>query len=429
MSAPANLRRRLTTSVLGYAVLLSIAIAIHGYLVNEHAEQTVWESMLEHEFTHFEKRRAQDASYRWVDTATLQLYGALNDVNIPSQFDLSPGVHDEVGRGGRQFVLLVRGSGADKVIMALDITEMEHDERALIWTIVSSSAVLVILLAVATYVGVGRLVQPLVAIARDIASLHPDRRGQSIVAPPSSPQEAVVIAQALNEHLKRSDEFMDRELAFIRMTSHELRTPIAVIASTAEVGLDAKNSGSSEQHLKRILQTARDMKELLTLLLALARDPARLHGTSEAVTVNELLPSIIQDHLFLAERKQLTFKLQCAPAVVVYAPVQIVRATIGNLVRNAIENSNCGVIEISTTGGAQVIITDPGHGMSEEELSRLYSQLARSGVVGSGGGIGLDLIYRICKHFDWRIELTSQPERGTSVMLDFTDTAPVDQKS
>lgn len=421
MSGAAGLRRRLTLGVLGHAVILSIAVALHGYVVNERAEQAVWESLLDKELSHFEKRRARDAGDRWADAGSLRLYGALNGVAAPPEFDsLSAGVHDEVARAGRQFVLLVRGSGAGKTVLALDISEMESRERSLAWTLAISSFAFVGLLALVTYAGIGRLIRPLTTIAQHIAGLLPDRRGQSIPVPARAPHEAVVIARALNDHLRRSDEFMDRELAFIRMTSHELRTPVAVIASTAEVALDARSASLCvDLHLRRIRQAAQEMKELLTLLLMLARDPARLRAMSETVDVGQLLPSIIQDHLFLAEHKQLAFQLHCSSRVLVEAPLQIVRAAVGNLVRNALENSDSGTIHVATSGGTRVSITDPGHGMTEREISNLFSRLARSGVGGAGGGIGLDLIQRVCAHFGWTLEMASQPGRGTSVVIDF----------
>lgn len=174
-----------------------------------------------------------------------------------------------------------------------------------------------------------------------------------------------------------------------------------------------------ERHLRRILRVAQDMKELVALLLVLAKDPERLHATSEVVNIHQLLPVIVYDHLFLAERKELAFELENDSPLVVHAPAQIVRATIGNLIRNAIENSERGIVRIATTPASQVIITDPGHGMSEEELTHLYSRMARSGMVTHGSGIGLDLIQRICRHFGWTIEFSSRPKRGTCVVLDF----------
>ena len=268
MNIPAGIQRRLTLGVLVYAILIAIAVVLHGYLVNEAAEQRVWESLLESEFAHVESRAAQHQYAHWRDTDALQLFGALSGVPVPPEFaTYDAGVHDEIERAGRQYVLLVRDGTAGRSVLALDISAMDNDEATLIWTISASSLALVLILVIVTYVGVGRLIRPLVGIARSIAALHPDSRGQRIAVPATAPREAVVIADALNAHLRRSDEFIARELDFIRMTSHELRTPIAVIASTAEVALagDAADRPESRQ-LRRILQTARDMKELLVLL-------------------------------------------------------------------------------------------------------------------------------------------------------------------
>lgn len=418
---PSGLRQRLTLSILGYTVLLSAAVVLHGYIVNERAEHIVWESLLASEFAHIEQRYASSHDFRWVDTEKMQLYGALNDTRIPAEFaKLAAGVHDEVDRAGGQFVLWVSGAGDQTTVLALEISAMEQSERALTWTMALSSAGLVLLLAAVTYIGTGRLVRPLVLVAKEIAALSPGQRGQRIETPPSAPQEAIVVVDAVNEHLRRKDEFMERELAFVRMTSHELRTPMAVIASTAEVALDAHNPDTSpELALRRILLRARDVETLLALLLTLAKDPARLRDVTESVDIAQLVPLIIQDHQFLAQHKSLVFDVNLSSLVLVRAPIQIVRAAIGNLIRNAIENSDSGTIEVSTSNESRIVIRDPGRGMSEEQLSRLYSQLARGAGSNAGGGIGLDLIHRVCEHLGWRLVLSSRPSSGTTVTLDF----------
>ena len=420
-SSSRGLGQRITLAVIGYAVLLTLAIAAHGYLVNEQAEQSVWESLLETEFKYFEQRKAQDPAYQWHDSETLQLFGSLNAVPIPPEFAALPvGVHDEVARSGKQFVLLVRGNAQNKAVMALDISELEENENSLTWTIVTSALGMVLLLALATQVGVRRLVQPLIMMARDIGALSPRGSGQRVSVPQNAPNEAIIIADALNDHLRRIDEFMERELAFVRMTSHELRTPIAVIAGAAEVALDQqKNHATPEPHLHRILQTARDMEKLLTLLLALARDPARLQASIEEIDLSELIPSIVQDHLFLAQSKELEFRLDCRLPLVIRAPAPIVKATIGNLLRNAIESSDRGIVCVSTDLDGRLTIRDPGHGMSDEELSRIYTRLARSGSAPASQGIGLDLIGRVCEHFGWELSFCSELGQGTTTVLSF----------
>jgi signal transduction histidine kinase len=87
--------------------------------------------------------------------------------------------------------------------------------------------------------------------------------------------------------------------------------------------------------------------------------------------------------------------------------------------RNAIENSDRGVIRIATSDDGKVTIADPGHGMPDEEMRAVYTRLARSGEAVGATGIGLELISRLCEHLGWRLAFSSERDRGTTATLDF----------
>ena len=59
-----------------------------------------------------------------------------------------------------------------------------------------------------------------------------------------------------------------------------------------------------------------------------------------------------------------------------------------------------------------MVVQDPGHGMTPEEISRIYALLARGGSR-EGGGIGLDLLARLSEHLGWTLSIQSAPGRGT----------------
>lgn len=419
MTARWALKRRLTVGVLAYVLVVSLVVAAHGYVVNERAEHLVWESLLTSELEHFVARRAADAHSRWIDTETLKLYGEPSGAAIPADFrKLPPGVHDEVRTPTGQFVALVSSIGAEPVVLALEISDLERRERRLIVTMTLSVAAVAAVLALLAHLGAGWLVRPLAAMVDTISSWAPERSGQRLPIDAAAPRETAVIAAAFNDYLDDLDRFVERERAFLNTASHELRTPIAVVAGSAEVALDARGDpGAVRPNLERILRTARDMERLVALLLALAKDPARLIAAAEPVVLDLLVPSIVDDHRYLAEPKELAFEVVCSHAAIIRAPSQIVRAAIGNLVRNAIENSDRGVIRVEAAG-TRVVIADPGHGMSDEEMAAAYTRRARAGAV-SGGGIGLDLIERLCAHLGWVLTFESPPGRGTRVVLDF----------
>ena len=84
-----RVRRSLRAHILmwlgGYALLLTAAVMLHGFLVNEIAERLVWDSLLKTELEHHLQRRADDPRYRWSDTDDLQLYASTDARPLPPE--------------------------------------------------------------------------------------------------------------------------------------------------------------------------------------------------------------------------------------------------------------------------------------------------------------------------------------------------------
>lgn len=397
----------------GYAVLLTGAIVLHGFLVNEFAENLVWESLLSRELEHYLERRKEDPGYRWNDSDTLQLYSVPGRDPPPTLGALPEGVHDSFLLGDRETVVLVQEVEGVKYAMVLDITELEAQEATLTLFVIGLALALVMVMGGLIAWGLRRSLRPLSNLAHDISTLSPDRAGQHISVGDQASSELHVIANALNDYLRRQEEFVERERVFNDTASHELRTPIAVIAGASELALDQPGLPSAARHqIQRALRTARNVEQLIALLLTLAKDPTRLARSSDTVLLHELLPDIVDDHRHLMEDKALSIVVDHLAPCTVEAPLHIVQAAIGNLLRNAIENSDQGEIRFWLDADATVTIEDPGHGMTPEEISRIHAQIARGGGR-EGGGIGLELLGRLCEHLGWTLSITSTPGRGT----------------
>ncbi len=420
-STRTGLRQRMLAGLLGYAAMLTIAVVVHGSVVNEHAEELVWQALLDSELDHILERRREDPDFRWVDTDSMALYDGRAPGSIPSELrDLPPGVHDGIRIGSGERVAMVRQVDGRPLILTLDITELEDRELDMTLTVAGSASTLIVLLALAIAWGVDRLVRPLSTMANDIGGLRPDQPGQQVRIHDSASSELVVIAEALNDYLRRNDRFVERERIFIDSASHELRTPIAVIGGASTLALDEPDLPAKARHqLNRIQRTARAVEQLIAVLLVLAKDPHRLARTSDRVALDQLLPEIVDDHRHLTSGKDLVLTLDPPPPCEIIAPLPIVQTAIGNLLRNAIENSDRGEIRVRLDADGLVTIDDPGHGMTPEEISAIYAKLARGGGDRGGGGIGIDLISRICEHLGWRLEIASGEGDGTQTTLRF----------
>lgn len=415
-----SLRRQLMLGLLAFVAAVTAAVAVQGLVFNERAERLVWGTLLDNELDHLDERIARDPSYRWSDTHDMALYVAPRPMPAALAM-LPPGLHDDVEVDGQERIVLVRGEGAGRQVLTLDITDLEAREADMALTVIGSALTLFLLMGLLAFWAADRLITPLSRIAEQIGALRPDRPGQHIDIPVDASSEIEVIGNALNHYLARSDRFVERERLFIDMASHELRTPVAVIASATDLALmDVDAASPVRTRLERIRTTTHDMQELLSLLLVLARDPARLHRASEPLDLAALLQAIVEDHRHLAEHKDLGIRIDAPRSVQVVAPPQILRAALGNLLRNAIEHSDRGEIVVRLEAPATVVIDDPGHGMTPEEVSAAYARIARGG--GSrGGGIGLDLIARLCEHLRWSLDIQSDHGRGTTTTLRLDD--------
>ena len=415
-----SLERQITIALIFYSVLLSAAVFTHGLMVNERAERMVWEAMLDVEMENRVDRRTSEPNVPWKNSGKLNFYDMSDrDRETPSAIShLAPGLHDNVFFDANEWVVLVRDQDGTRYLLALDIDGFEDLEWQLVKPVIASSVMMVLALAIVTFLGAKLLADPLRKMARNISGLRPEDRGQKVEVSRRGSAELQVIANALNDYLCRSDQFVERERSFINTASHELRTPLAVIKGAAEIAASDRGlSASAALQIKRISTTTRDVEQLVSLLLILAKDPGRMQAISERFHLEQLLPSVVADHRYLCAEKDLALEIGPLPACLMVGPEAVVRASIGNLVRNAIENSDRGIVTISLDAMGIVRIEDPGHGMSPEEISAIYARAAREGGA-RGSGIGLALISRLCMHLGWNLTFEPVAPQGTVAVLD-----------
>ncbi|HBS64278.1 MULTISPECIES: HAMP domain-containing sensor histidine kinase [Stenotrophomonas] len=423
---PAPLHRRMVWWLLGYLALISLAVFSVGNYVHEHAEHSAWRALLNSELDSIVNHIEHEPHYRWQDSDTLRLFYINDASDAPESLRaLHPGLHDGVMVGGRQSAVMVRETPhLGRLALVLDINDFhELEQFATRWVMLAGVVMIIVTVLMASF-GVGRLVRPLSSLARRIDELRPGVPGQRVEVDPRGSSELYVIANALNDYLARNEQFVERERVFISTASHELRTPIAVITGAAELALGEPDvPDRARQQMQRVRRTAQGVEQLIQLLLVLARDPARLAALGERIALDQLVPDIIEDHRHLMGDKDLRIDLGGLARVDIVAPLGVVQAAIGNLLRNAIENSGRGTIRIEVSPQAVVTLQDPGHGMSPEEIAAVHARMAR-GYRNEQSGIGLELIARLCEHLGWALQIEPCEPRGTRVILDLGASLP-----
>ena len=424
-----TLRSRIAVSLFAYSLVLAVAVLSVGYLVNEDVETVIWAAILEPAMDRHlaeEGRLAEPGRAGRIGTYSTRISDPWPDAMPVDLRGLTPGFHDEIWVAGREVAVLAREGSGWRDFVVVDITDLESSERSFVGLLLGGALLATLLLVLTVHWFAGRLVRPVTQLARAVDELDPSVGGLRMPIPLAAADEVTVIGGAINRLLDRINGYVNRERKFIHTVSHELRTPIAVIAGAADVAAtEATMPASAMKPLQRIRRATREIDHLIATLLILAKSPERLLEGATTFRLDELVREVVSDHEHLTRARSLELVADALEPVQLHTSERIAQIAISNLVRNAIEHSDMGVIRVSVSAAGVVAIQDPGHGMAADDISRLFTALARRGDDAVSHGIGLELIARICEHIGWTLDLQTQ-DQGTRAVLDLRGSIPTE---
>jgi signal transduction histidine kinase len=206
---------------------------------------------------------------------------------------------------------------------------------------------------------------------------------------------------------------------FLRMVAHEFRTPLAIIASAADVielgRLD--NAALHASNLARLRQAVRRLAELLDNALAQDRlDSAAWRINTEWIPVCDLLNDAREFGEMLTAGGRV-FEVRSGDERL-QGDRELLRVLLHNLVDNAVKHTaEAGRITIEahalSDGGVRLSVTDDGVGVGEDELPKLFGKYYRGvGTSQPGLGLGLYLVDNIATLHGGSVCVQSAPGNG-----------------
>jgi signal transduction histidine kinase len=225
--------------------------------------------------------------------------------------------------------------------------------------------------------------------------------------------------------IERSMEFMRR---FMADAAHELRTPITILRTRAEVALqqprDAENYVSA---LRGVEAEARRLGGIVDSLLVLARaDTGERQIDKERIYLDDLAIDAAGAAQIVARQKDVVVSVDEFEEAPIEGDPTLIRQLIMILLDNAVKFTDSGGqvhVRVSMHEGAPTfMVEDTGIGIRREELSRVFQRFFRGETARSrtnGAGLGLSIARWIAHEHDALISLTSEPGKGTRVIVTF----------
>ena len=232
--------------------------------------------------------------------------------------------------------------------------------------------------------------------------------------------------QDLSLLLQKEKELGDLKSKFVTMASHEFRTPLSTIHSSATL-IGKYGAPEDEQkrtkHLKRIQSSVENMRDILEDFLSIGKiEEGKIKLTPEALSHEELIEEIsglVAEMQALAKQGQkITIKSSISSQVEI--DIKMMRHVLTNLLSNAIKFSpEDSVIEVGAEEKNNLLhlsVRDSGIGISKEDQERLFERFFRGDNAANiqGTGLGLYLISRYTELAKGRIEWESSLGKGTT---------------
>ena len=242
--------------------------------------------------------------------------------------------------------------------------------------------------------------------------------------------ELALLAETFNSMLHRLEIAFVAQKNFVSHASHELRTPLALIMSEVEVTLmKERNVASYQEALSGILGEVKEMNELVSRLLELARtEEETFRVTFYKIRVDEVLwqaqASVMQKNPGYQVHIHYGKIPENEEQLMRYGDESLLRTAFINLMDNACkysENKTVNVYLEAEKNSINLFFKDTGTGISKEELPYIFDTFYRSAstMSKSGYGIGLALTKRIITMQGASIEVDSKLGVGTTFILRF----------
>lgn len=298
------------------------------------------------------------------------------------------------------------GDGGRHRFVVFDVSEIEAASSEDWWLLLVITAVVGTLGALGFGLGVvvmRRAVAPVAQLARVVAEIDLEHLSagdhKRIDSGRFGDDEVGMLAATIEKTLERISAFVARERYFTGTASHELRTPITVIAGALELLEQSDLSVADAMAVERARRATVDMKATVEMFLCLAREID--DGLYDAhFFVKPLVSQAVEQQRYLLRGKSVDLQIDDLATPRVCGHPQAFFIAVNNLVRNAFEHTLDGQGPIRILINAhELLVTNQVGG--DADARRTPSEASAT----HGYGLGLGIVQRLCERNGWLFSL------------------------
>ncbi|MBZ5856558.1 chemotaxis protein CheB [Flavihumibacter profundi] len=255
----------------------------------------------------------------------------------------------------------------------------------------------------------------------------------------SSPEQILVVLYNITKRKKaeselwqaltRQKELNDLKSKFVAIASHEFRTPLSGILSSAY--LISKYSALNEdekiqKHIEKITSSVHSLTDILNDFLSIGKiEDGKMKNHPEEFDIVEFCENLTDEIRLSAKHGQTIIYQQTGDTRKFLLDKQHLKHVLTNLLSNAIkysgEGKNIWLSSNCAEGNLQFVVKDEGIGIPQEDQSHLFETFFRANNVSNlqGTGMGLHIVKKYLEIMGGSIQFSSKTDQGSTFTIQF----------
>src|SRR5579863_7116564 len=239
-------------------------------------------------------------------------------------------------------------------------------------------------------------------------------------------QELEKSQQELHEALEKERELNEIKSRFVSMASHEFRTPLSTVLSSAALlsrYTQEDQQALRDRHIRKIKDSVKHLNVLLEDFLSLGKlEEGKITAEAAPFDVKEFVEEVVEEMRSLAKEGQ-TIRYDLIGGNHFVSDKRLLKNILINLLGNAVKFSPEGAtIDLAVThtdSGLTLAVRDQGIGISPEDQQHLFSSFFRGGNALNieGTGLGLHIVKRYLDLLGGDIRVESILDKGTTFIV------------
>lgn len=369
------------------------------------------------------------------DGTLLEAWGDPSDAHVLAH-EASTGLSTRAGGAGTRVLLRdVADAGYRfRAVVAVSMDTLAAQHAAMVRALYLGGILALLTAAIGGWLIGRKTLRPLSDMAAQ-ASRIDGRAPSGRLSTPNPDDELGVLAASFNDLLQRLATALHQQRQFMADASHELRTPVSVVRTSAQVTLSQPHrpEGEYREGFTIVEEQATRLSRLVEAMFLLSR--AEAHGVPlhrEFVNLDDLVAETARAARVVAEQRALRVVVEGQQEVGFEGDDGLLRQLVANLLDNAIRHADIGGTVVAALSreadGIVLRVTNDGPGIAPADQTRIFERFVRIGP-STGGGLGLPIARWIAEAHGGALTLEHSAPGRTTFQVRFPAAPVIDRSS